>query len=99
VKGAAAVEGKIVAVRQQRVFLALDDTRSLPRKRAYSLFLTWSKASPRWRITWNLSNRMLACAAWLRVELRKGFHMSITATRTRLVFGSQPPKEEIETGF
>ncbi len=40
------------------------------------------------RITWNLSNRMLACGTWLRVELRKGFHMSITASRTRVVFAA-----------
>ncbi len=66
-------------------FWPLMTLRSLPRSRAYSLFLTWSKASPRWRMTWNLSNRMLAC---LRVELRKGFHMSITTSRTRLLFAA-----------
>ena len=88
VKGAAAVEVRLSRCDSSVYFWPLMTLRSLPRSRTYSLFLTWSKASPRWRITWNLSNRMLACAACLRVELRKGFHMSITASRTRLHFAA-----------
>jgi putative tryptophan/tyrosine transport system substrate-binding protein len=32
-------------------------------RRAYSLLRTASKASPRWRMTWNLSNKIAACGA------------------------------------
>src|SRR5215468_6613683 len=39
--------------------------------------------SPRWRMTWNLSNKIAACGACAAVDSRNGFHMSITARRMR----------------
>src|SRR6266851_6326328 len=69
--------------------------RSFPERRAYSLLRTRSRATPRWRRTWNLSKRMLACGAWWRVEARKAFHMSITANL--LAFpGPQPGEERVQ---
>src|SRR5271170_3599274 len=38
--------------------------RSLPPRRAYSALHTLSSASPRWRMMWNLSNRIAACSAF-----------------------------------
>src|SRR5712691_4666556 len=67
-------------------FCPLMNRRCRPDTRAYSLLRTWSSASPRWRTTWNLSNRMLACGAWRAVETRNGFHMSMTASRIRVAF-------------
>ena len=61
-------------------FCPLMNRRSLPLRRAYSRLRTLSMASPRWLMTWNLSNRMLACGAWRLVELRNAFHMSMTAS-------------------
>ena len=57
--------------------------RSRPASRAYSLLRTSSKASPRWRMTWNLSNKIAACGACAFVASRNGFHMSMTARRMR----------------
>ncbi len=67
-------------------FWPLMKRRPLPESLAYSLLRTVSRASPRWRSTWNLSNRMLACGAWHRVEFRNAFHMSITAIRIPALF-------------
>ena len=39
-------------------FWPLMKRRALPSRRAYSLLRTLSSASPRWRMMWNLSNRM-----------------------------------------
>ena len=48
--------------RDSRVyFWPLMKRRSLPLRRAYSALRTRSRASPRWRMMWNLSNRMAAC--------------------------------------
>jgi hypothetical protein len=35
---------------------------------------------------WNLSNRIAACGARSRATLRKGFHMSITISRSLPLF-------------
>ena len=52
-----------------------------PKKsRAYSALRTLSSASPRWRMMWNLSNRIAACGAFCLATLRNGFHMSMTAS-------------------
>ena len=67
-------------------FCPLMKRRCFPVNRAYSLLRTLSKASPRWRSTWNLSKRMLASGAWALVEVRNGFHMSMTAIRIPLLF-------------
>ena len=83
-EGLASVLGEVLPVGEKRVLLALDKAPLLTGRRAYSLFLTLSKASPRWRRMWNLSNKIAACGAFLVVELRNGFHMSITAKRTFL---------------
>ena len=60
-------------------FWPLMNLRSRPVNRAYSCLRILSRASPRWRMMWNLSKRMAASGAFLFVELRNGFHMSITA--------------------
>lgn len=56
----------------------------------YSLLRTWSKASLRWRRTWNLSNNTWACGAWaaLKVDVRNGFHISITPSESAGSFGA-----------
>ena len=82
----AALQRQVLAVRKQGVLLPLDETAVLSVNRAYSLLRTLSKASPRWRSTWNLSKRMLACGTWAWVEVRNGFHMSMTAIRIPLLF-------------
>src|ERR1019366_8347808 len=45
--------------------------------RLHGIYITAAAhcASPRWRMTWNLSNRTAACGARSRVVLRNGFHM------------------------
>ena len=70
--------------------------RSLPVRRAYSVVRPVSNASPRWRSTWHLSNRMAACGACsgFTVEWRTGFHLSSTASRIRwLLVG---PNQRVE---
>jgi hypothetical protein len=47
-------------------FWPLMKRRSLPLRRAYSALRTLSSASPRWRMMWNLSNRIAACGASIR---------------------------------
>ena len=51
-------------------FCPLMKVRGLPSRRAYSDFLILSSASPRCLMTWNLSNRIVACVA-LYVNLDK----------------------------
>ena len=48
-------------------FCPLMNRRCRPDTRAYSLLRTWSRASPRWRKMWNLSNRIRAWGAWWAV--------------------------------
>src|SRR5919198_660062 len=81
-----AVRGQILVAGQQDVLLTLDVAPTLPCNRAYSALRTLSRASFRCRITWNLSNRMAAWGARRAVTLRKGFHLSITASRMPWLF-------------
>src|SRR5947208_12748643 len=52
--------------------------RSFLAARPYSRRRTSSKASPRWRMTWNLSKTTRALGAWRSRELRNAGHMSMT---------------------
>ena len=63
-----------------------DRLRCGPASRPYSLLRTASKASPRWRMTWNLSNKIAAFGACAAVARRNGRHISITARRMRPLF-------------
>ena len=80
-------------------FCPLMNFRFVPVTRAYSALRTLSSASPRWRRMWNLSNRMAACGACVRVDLRNGFHMSITASRILAAFLAEKGIEPIHVGF
>src|SRR6202047_1637663 len=72
----------------------LMNLRFSPSSLAYSCFLTLSSASPRCIRMWNLSNRMAAWGAFLFVDFRNGFHISIRARRPFLLLLS-PRKEPI----
>ncbi len=68
--------------------------RSLPDRRAYSLLRTVSSASPRWRRTWNLSNRMLACGAWRLGGVAERLpHVHHGQANPRALLGPQPLEE------
>src|SRR5580692_47305 len=70
---------QVLLVGKERILLAIDELAFFPSSLAYSCFLTLSSASP----MRNLSNRMAAAwEAFLFVDFRNGFHISITARRT-----------------
>ena len=60
--------GKIFPVCKQDVFLTLDELALITRDARVFRFADLMRASPRWRRTWNLSNKMAACDAWAWVE-------------------------------
>ena len=81
-----AVEREILLARQQGVFLPLDVARFATGKPPVFALAHASKASPRWRTTWNLSNKIAAFGACAAVARRNGRHISITARQMRPLF-------------
>ena len=75
-------------------FCPLMKRRCFPVNRAYSLLRTLSKASPRWRSTWNLSKRMLASGAWgLGRGSKRLPHVHDSHSNTLAFPGPQPLEE------
>src|SRR5580700_11733413 len=73
--------------------------RSLPLRRAYSALRTLSSASPRWRMMWNLSNRIAACGALSFVTLERLPHVHHGELDFAALSGPQPVVERRHAGL
>src|SRR6202035_2576255 len=76
---------QVLLVGKECILLAFDELAFFTVKLGVFLLSYLVEPSPRCIKMWNLSNRMAAWGAFLFVDFRNGFHISITARRTLLL--------------